>query len=252
MLNPFSRKKDDFADLDVYTEENENFDETKIIEPSIEEITEDTEKETKRYRRYKRIINIIFLIIIFILMIIAVDTIAVSRYNVGPFFAIKTKTLKDGGTKIYYGLGYKVIKYHQVQGRRDMELGYWNLEYNTTPIDISDIDLAIEFENNYEETSKKYYKKFLRFSSTVKEINEDKNQLVLEYLDEGGKYTLTIYCNMAEKKSNLSIYNIGDKVNVIGTVNKFEIKNTKESNKLHLNYCFAESTASVEIVEIEE
>ncbi len=252
MLNPFSRKKDDFADLDVYTEENENFDETKIIEPSIEEITEDTEKETKRYRRYKRIINIIFLIIIFILMIIAVDTIAVSRYNVGPFFAIKTKTLKDGGTKIYYGLGYKVIKYHQVQGRRDMELGYWNLEYNTTPIDISDIDLAIEFENNYEETSKKYYKKFLRFSSTVKEINEDKNQLVLEYLDEGGKYTLTIYCNMAEKKSNLSIYNIGDKVNVIGTVNKFEIKNTKESNKLYLNYCFAESTASVEIVEIEE
>ena len=42
------------------------------------------------------------------------------------------------------------------------------------------------------------------------------------------------------------------KVNVIGTVNKFEIKNTKESNKLYLNYCFAESTASVEIVEIEE
>ena len=48
----------------------------------------------------------------------------------GKLLNIARPTYNDGGTKIYYGLGYKVIKYHQTQGRRDMEIGNWSLKYN--------------------------------------------------------------------------------------------------------------------------
>lgn len=67
----------------------------------------------------KVISNIIFIIIIALGIVIAIDVICVTKYDKGPYFAIRTKTYDDGGTEEFYGLGYKVIKYHQEQGRRD-------------------------------------------------------------------------------------------------------------------------------------
>ena len=92
------------------------------------------------------------------IILIAIDVIAVAYYNKGPFFAIPGVQYKDGGTREYYGLGYKVISYHQVQGRRDKELGFWNLEYNTSAITIKDIDLAIGMVDKGEEFYQKYKK----------------------------------------------------------------------------------------------
>ncbi|MBE1442663.1 hypothetical protein [Paenibacillus sp. OAS669] len=37
-----------------------------------------------------------------------------------PLFAIKTQVYKDGGTSIYLGIGYQVIDYNQVDGRKDI------------------------------------------------------------------------------------------------------------------------------------
>ena len=85
----------------------------------------------------------------------------ISKYNKGPFFAIPVKTYKDGGTKVYYGIGYKVIKYHQKQGRRDIELGTYSLKYNTNPIEADAIDLAIELYNNQTSSMEKYYNCFI-------------------------------------------------------------------------------------------
>ena len=95
---------------------------------------------------------------------ITIDIISVARYNKGPYFAIKTATLKDGGTKVYYGIGYKVIKYHQSQGRRDTELGSWSMPYNVEPTDVQALDLAIAYKNDALKTYQKYNKKFLRIS----------------------------------------------------------------------------------------
>jgi len=80
-----------------------------------------------------------------ITIMISTDVICVSRFNVGPFFALPLHTYKDGGSRAYYGIGYKVIQYNQIQGRRDKELGFWNLKYNTNAINIKDLDLAIDF-----------------------------------------------------------------------------------------------------------
>ena len=277
MLNPFKRETLDdlefyddeyeYDDFDSFEEEKEptnekefeevyedisNYDEPQIIESYSEEEFEENETSKKKYKKYKKIINIVFAIILIVLVMVTIDVISVSRYNAGPFFAIKTKTIKDGGTKIYHGLGYKVIKYNQKQGRRDREIGSWSLKYNTTPMDLTDIDLAIEFENDYQETNTKYNKKFIRLTSTVKEINKDNNTLVLEYLDEDNKYTLDIICTMANKKSNLEIFNKDDKASIIGTIEKFQIKENKESNKVYINNCFAESFEEAEEVEFED
>ena len=277
MRNPFKRETLD--DLEFYDDEYEDedfdsfseqkieekepefeemyddisdYDEPQILKTYSEEEFEEDQNSRKKYKKYKKIINIVFAIILVVLVMITIDVISVSRYNVGPFFAIKTQTIKDGGTKVYYGLGYKVIKYNQEQGRRDREIGSWNLKYNIEPVDIQDIDLALEFENNYQETNKKYYKKFVRLTSTVKEINKEENTLVLEYLDEDSKYTLDIVCNMAEKKSNLEIFNVGDKASVIGTIRTFKIKTAKESNKVYISDCFAESYENAELVDFED
>lgn len=277
MRNPFKRETLD--DLEFYDDEYEDedfdsfpeqkieekepefeemyddisdYDEPQILKTYSEEEFEEDQNSRRKYKRYKKIINIVFAIILVVLVMITIDVISVSRYNVGPFFAIKTQTIKDGGTKVYYGLGYKVIKYNQEQGRRDKEIGSWNLKYNIEPVDIQDIDLALEFENNYQETNKKYYKKFVRLTSTVKEVNKEKNTLVLEYLDEDSKYTLDIVCNMAEKKSNLEIFNVGDKASVIGTIRTFKIKTAKESNKVYISDCFAESYENAELVDFED
>lgn len=243
----FKKKKDEI--LDEYDEfEYEEYEETtdECLEEYIdeEENTEEDyefeEKPKNSRKKAKIIINIVFVIIIISLIMITVDVICVSRYNKGPYFAIPTKTYKDGGTKEYYGIGYKVIKYNQIQGRRDMEIGKWNMPYSIEPTDIDDLDLAIEFTEKPIESYEKYYKKFVRINSTLKKINSEKNKIILAYEDEGEKYTLEIICTMANKKSNINELEKNKEITIIGTVTNFEIKDKKDNNKLYISNCFAE------------
>lgn len=251
--------KNDFEDLEEYEEYednendlssiqnendfNEDNDIPRIIKsyPSDEEefntLSIDDEYDKKYENKIKKIINAIFIVIVTILSLILIDVIMVTKLGVGPFFTIRTKVYKDGGTKEYYGIGYKVIKYNQIIGRRDIEFGNWNLKYNTKKTDISDIDLSIEFVNDYEKTTKKYYHTIINVSSTIKRIDINHNSLVLEYFDEDSKYTLRIYCSMV-KDTDLTQLNIDDKVSVLGTVNSFSIKNNNYPNSIYLKNCF--------------
>lgn len=236
---------------DYYEDENET--EKEIIEESpnnfkaVEEESEEEyyEEAKKTFRRVKTskfmsIFNILFILIMIIMLIISVDVICITRYNIGPFFAINTKTYKDGGTKEYYGLGYKVIKYNEIAGRRDTEIGFWNMKYSTEPLMIDDIDLAIDFQNNPETTANKYYKKYLIINSKIKNIDNNKNEIILEYTDPDGKYTLEINCKMASRKDSLVNYKINDKVSIKGTVSSFSIKEATKTNKVILENCFIE------------
>lgn len=203
-------------------------------EEELEEVV-----DNKKINRAKLIINIIFSIIVILIVMVAVDIICVSRYSKGPFFAIPVHTYKDGGTKEYYGLGYKVIKYHQMQGRRDMELGNWSLKYNVEPITMQDIDMAIEFNDNSEKAYAKYYKKFVRIISTLKKVDKKKRTITIGYFDEGDKYTLEIQCdiNKDEDQAIINKFKEGKEITIIGTVDELELNKT---NKLHISDCFAE------------
>ena len=213
------RKKEEYNDIDKY----------------------DNNQEKKKGNKNiaKTIINIVFIIIIIIMVMVTVDVVGVSRYNKGPFFAIKTKTYNDGGTKEYYGIGYKVIKYNQQQGRKDIEIGSWNLKYNIEPINISSLDLAIEFRNDYKKAYKRYGKKFIRTDGTIKQIVNNK-KIIVKYSDQDKKYSLEIICNMANNKMTNKLKK-GDKVELIGTISNFSPKqNDNKVNKLYVDNVYAQ------------
>lgn len=209
----------------------------------IEDEYETYEEKPKKYvgiKKVKLIMNIIFTIIILLIVMIAVDVISVAKYDAGPFFAIPVKKYNDGGSKAYYGLGYKVIKYNQVQGRKDREIGFWNLKYNIEPVTNKDIDLAIEFYGNEQKTYEKYYKQFVRISSTLKKVDKKNHKIVIGYTDEDGKYTLEIECDIVKSQKNLADLEEGKEITIIGTVNKFKQRTKKQPNRLYIKNCFAE------------
>lgn len=208
------------------------------------DVVEYEEPEKKKKHNLPRVImNIAFGIVLLLGIFVTIDVVMVSKFNAGPIFAIPVKTYKDGGTKEYLGIGYKVIKYHQVVGRRDMVIGSWNLKYSTIPVDINDLDFSIQYVLRPEEMGKTYHNQFVRLTSTVKEINKEDNTVTLEYSDEGGKYNTTFICKMNRKADYSKIFNKGDSVCVIGTMKEFKIN----PNSITLTDCFAE-----EMIEISE
>lgn len=196
-------------------------------------------KNTKE-NRIKRIINIIFAGLVIILVMITIDVVSISKYNKGPFFAIRTNIYNDGGTKVYYGLGYKVIKYHQTQGRRDTEIGLWTMKYMIEPTNYEALDLAIELRNKPKETYEKIGKKFLRITGTLDSISKSKNTITLKYNDPDEKYDLEIICSMAEKENNIETFTKEQGITIIGSVSDFKLKTKKDVNRLYVNNCFAE------------
>jgi len=236
----FEDLTDDEEDYDV--EEYEVEEEEEQEEPEEDQKYEDDGMfaKNKKVPSFRVIYDIIFMIVILCMILITVDIIAVGKYDKGPFFAIPFRTYKDGGTKEYYGLGYKVIKYNQVQGRRDKELGFWSLKYNTDAMNVQDIDLAIEFsENNEEKVFNKYYKKFVRIPSTLYGMNVGTNQITIGYHDEDGKYSMDIVCTMAPEM-DLSTFEPEKPITIIGTVRDYKGRTATENNTLYISDCFGQ------------
>lgn len=249
----FSENNEYEDDYEIEITEEDYKEEPEVIEETYEEFDSDysfDESETymedefeyhqDKEKKYKKIINIAFSIIMIILTMVTIDVISVARYDVGPFFAIPVQKFKDGGSKAYYGIGYKVIKYKQLQGRRDKEIGFWNLKYNIEPITIKDIDLAIEMQGNEVKTYKKYYKRFVRITSTLETVNKKDNKIKVSYKDDGKKYSLDMICTMSSKKSKLDKFDKGKEITFIGTVTNFKPKTKNTSNTLYIENCFAE------------
>ncbi len=195
--------------------------------------------ETKEEKKIFKILNILLIVILVVATLISVDIILVSKYQKGPFFAIRTNVYKDGGTKVYYGLGYKVIKYHQVVGRRDWQVGFWTMKYNIKPTSVSTLDLALELRNNPKKSFEKYQKKFLKVEGKIYKINTKKKELTLRYLDEDKKYSLDVVCSMEKNNKKLKKK---DNIEVIGTVDAYTVRDSKEKdsiNTLKMTHCFA-------------
>ena len=164
-----------------------------------------------------------------------IDVICVTKYDMGPYFAIRTTTYNDGGSQVFYGIGYKVIKYHKVQGRRDTELGFWTMPYSIEPTNISVLDLAIQFRNQPEVTAKKYVGKFMRITGTISRIKD--YEIILSFQDPDGAYTLKVKCAMAEN-NKFSDLNKGSEVTVIGTIEQFTLATENSTNMIIMSNCF--------------
>lgn len=240
---------DDAEEYYIYTEGNDDIEEYRIvsdeeeIEEEIEEekeVVEEKPRKKKNFRLLNRIINIILVIALIILFLVTLDIVLITKYQKGPIFAIPVKTYQDGGTKEYYGIGYKVIKYNQLQGRRDMEIGTYKLKYNTEPIDISALDLSIELNNDKDKAFEKYNKKFIRINGILKEYNTKDNKVTIGYIDEDGKYSVDIICNMASDKRELKRLEIFKETTVIGVVTDYDEETDSNPITIYMSNCFAE------------
>lgn len=237
----FNKSEDPIMNLGEKEEElmdsyNESEDEAN---EEYEEFVE-ADVEDEKIARAKKMINIFFTVIIIIIVAISIDIIAVSRFNKGPFFALPLHNYNDGGSKAYYGIGYKVIKYHQLQGRRDKEIGLWSLKYNTEPITMKDVDLAIEFTGHEVESFEKYYKKFVRIISTLHKVDEKNHKIIMGYQDEDNKYSLDVVCQIVKDQENIASFEEEKPITIIGTVSDFEWGTGEGNNQLIITNCFAE------------
>ena len=103
----------------------------------------------------------VFLIIILIIFVLGIVfwIVDYNRVKDGklPIFCIKTDGYLDGGTKEYYGLGYKVIDFNRLDGYDEIKIGSWFMSYE-------------EFADEYE--------KFENNSSVNEEILDDKSFII--------------------------------------------------------------------------
>lgn len=85
-----------------------------------------------------------------------------------PIFCINVATYRDGGTKEYYGLGYKVIDFHTLEGFDDIKIGTWLMNYNDFNGEMK------VYEEKFEEQLQKndYNIENDRFKAIIKEISE--------------------------------------------------------------------------------
>ena len=170
-------------------------------------------------KKIKKISTIIMIVIIVIGVLVTTDILLVSKAHVGPFLAIRTKVYDDGGTKEYYGLGYKVIKYNQVVGRRDTVIGSWGIKYNTNPETFTIRELAYSIIND----NNNHIGEFIRLTGTISSKNNKNNTVTLKFTDDiDGKYDLTVKANLLSK--NIKKLNKNAPISLIGVIKSYDNK----------------------------
>ncbi len=176
-------------------------------------IKSEEKDHTKLFNKLNKIARIVLKVVIVISILIIIDLFLITRFEFGPLFAIRTKTYNDGGTKVYYGLGYKVIRYNVTNGREGVVVGNYSLKYDKNPKEV-DLSITKVTEDNNGD--------YVEITGTVKSINEKNKRLVLQ----NGKKL--IYCDMKDDfKSYDEIYET-DSVSITGRIY------VEDSNKLYL------------------
>ena len=170
-------------------------------------------------KKIKKISTIVMIVIIVIGVLVTTDILLVSKAHIGPFLAIRTKVYNDGGTKEYYGLGYKVIKYNQVVGRRDTVIGSWGIKYNTNPETFTIRELAYSIIND----NNNHIGEFIRLTGTISSKNNKNNTVTLKFTDDiDGKYDLTVKANLLSK--NIKKLNKNAPISLIGVIKSYDNK----------------------------
>ena len=80
-------------------------------------------------KNIKSIIICLSIIIFTALLFLAIDCFRLTN-NQKTIFSMSLGQYLDGGTKEYYGLGYKIIDYNIIDGYKGFKIGTWFLEYD--------------------------------------------------------------------------------------------------------------------------
>lgn len=166
-----------------------------------------------------KVLNLFLILVMAGAFLVVFDVVMVTKFNVGPIFAIKVKTYNDGGTKEYAGIFYKVIKYKQTNGRRDMVLGSYKLSYSGEVYKKSVLDLAILYRDDFTNFSL-LEGKYVVVTGKVLRVSKEKQVVKLIYEDSDNKYQTIVTFKM-NKDANYDELKKGNTVKIAGVLDDY-------------------------------
>lgn len=166
-----------------------------------------------------KVLNFFLILVMAGAFLVVFDVVMVTKFNVGPIFAIKVKTYNDGGTKKYAGIFYKVIKYKQTNGRRDMVLGNYKLSYSGEVYKKSVLDLAILYRDDFTNFSL-LEGKYVVVTGKVLRVSKEKQVVKLIYEDSDNKYQTIVTFKM-DKDANYDELKKGNTVKIAGVLDDY-------------------------------
>lgn len=166
-----------------------------------------------------KVLNFFLILVMAGAFLVVFDVVMVTKFNVGPIFAIKVKTYNDGGTKEYAGIFYKVIKYKQTNGRRDMVLGSYKLSYAGEVYKKSVLDLAILYRDDFTNFSL-LEGKYVVVTGKVLSVSKEKQVVKLIYEDSDNKYQTIVTFKM-DKDANYDELKKGNIVKIAGVLDDY-------------------------------
>ncbi len=166
-----------------------------------------------------KVLNFFLILVMAGAFLVVFDVVMVTKFNVGPIFAIKVKTYNDGGTREYAGIFYKVIKYKQTNGRHDMVLGSYKLSYSGEVYKKSVLDLAILYRDDFTNFSL-LEGKYVVVTGKVLSVSKEKQVVKLIYEDSDNKYQTIVTFNM-DKDANYDELKKGNTVKIAGVLDDY-------------------------------
>lgn len=166
-----------------------------------------------------KVLNFFLILVMAGAFLVVFDVVMVTKFNVGPIFAIKVKTYNDGGTKEYAGIFYKVIKYKQTNGRHDMVLGSYKLSYSGEVYKKSVLDLAILYRDDFTNFSL-LEGKYVVVTGKVLRVSKEKQVVKLIYEDSDNKYQTIVTFKM-DKDANYDGLKKGNIVKIAGVLDDY-------------------------------
>ena len=144
-------------------------------------------KEKKINRNFTIVLLGIFLLLA--LIFFAIDYLRIQKQE-KPIFCILKDEVNDGGTKIYLGLGYKIIDFNTLEGFDDIKIGTWFIDYNDFGKERKFEEELQKNENNIESVV---------FKAKIKEIRKynEITTILIEGLDSNdlnyrGEYDFSV------------------------------------------------------------
>lgn len=160
-------------------------------------------------KKLLKVVGLILVILIILGIIFFIIDYSRVKNNETPLFCILKDEANDGGTKIYLGLGYKVIDFHTLAGFDDIKIGTWLIDYNDFQEEIKEYEKRLEEEIGKEEYS--FFGKVIESTSKYIIVEPNENEGIRKSADK-------ISIGLGE--NNDVLYEIGTNVKITydGTV----------------------------------
>lgn len=127
-------------------------------------------------KKLKGILIIVGILVLLAIICFCVDYSRVKKQE-KPIFCINLATYRDGGTKEYYGLGYKVIDFNRIDGYDEMKIGSWLMKYE----DIANEILSPQLDSTINAVVVEVHEKGM----TVMDFEDGNSLITVGFTDEG-------------------------------------------------------------------